>query len=135
MALCRRRLVIVIRICLLVVMITESIKFLHLLCVLGLLGLTVHCVTSKGTLQYLRIQTSLLILALLGVITGTLLVHPRHFTFHTHWIIAAYVLMISFIVSISLLFFYKKNSRWIYLLLSILLVIVIHDAVTKSTFF
>lgn len=116
-------------------MITETIKFVHLLCVLGLLGLTVHCVMAKSTLQFYRAQTSLLILAVAGMLTGTFLVHPRHFTFHTHWIIAAYVLMISFIVSIGLMFFYKKNWRWVYIFLSILLMIVIHDAVTKSTFF
>lgn len=122
-------------------MLIDLIKFIHLLITLGLLGLTFHCVTAKGTLNLKRINVTLLSLSVLAIATGTLLVYPKHFTFHTPWIQAAYVLVVGFCLCIgSMVFFNRKICvpknllRGIYLILFTLLVLVIHDAVTKTTF-
>lgn len=128
-------------------MLTNIIKFIHLLLTLGLLGSTVFCIVLIGTkkLTSSRFYQSckiILLLALLVAFTGTLLVHPRHFTFHTPWIQAAYLLIISFIISILLLMHVRKKqveiNHWPWQLaycgLVILLITIIHDAVTKTTF-
>lgn len=76
-------------------------------------------------------------------LTGTLLVPLRHYTFHTPWIQAAFVLLSVFLLLV-ILFVPRKNqsqkipsrSRWLGLgvVLGMILVVIIHDAVTKTTF-
>lgn len=136
-------------------MLTNFIKFIHLLLTLSLLGSTFFCILLIGFKKFNRprfYQSSkvILVLALLAALTGTLLVHPRHFTFHTPWIRAAYLLMTCFALSILTLMQFNKKSKtsvnglmterkyglWlvVYLFLAIMLIGVIHDAVTKTTF-
>jgi uncharacterized membrane protein SirB2 len=80
----------------------------------------------------------MLYFSLFAILTGTLLVYPKHFTFHTPWIQAAYLLVTIF--SLGILTLQKKNKiprlikLFSYLILIVILIGVIHDAVTKSTF-
>lgn len=81
----------------------------------------------------------MLFISLVALITGTLLVVPKHFTFHTPWIQAAYLLITLFGLSIFLLIKYGSRlkpilQKLIYMTLILALVCVIHDAVTKTTF-
>jgi hypothetical protein len=120
------------------------IKFFHLVFALSLLGSVIFCfgaLYTRSTLTFFsRLNKSMLILAPLAMITGSLLVYPKHFTFHTPWIQAAYALVTVFCVSIFMLSFFKNiiNKRWmlqmVYLGLIVILVLVVHDAVTKTTF-
>lgn len=80
-------------------------------------------------------------LALLALLTGTLLVYPKHFTFHTPWIQAAYLFVALFCLAIIGLIYLKKKQTsvsWVinlgYFVLVIVLMLVVHDAVTKITF-
>jgi uncharacterized membrane protein YozB (DUF420 family) len=122
-------------------MLIDLIKFIHLLITLSLLGLTFHCVTTKDTLNLKRINITLFCLGVFAILTGTLLVYPKHFTFHTPWIQAAYVLVVSFCLCVGAMIFFPQKSytrksflRGVYFILLMLLVVVIHDAVTKTTF-
>ncbi len=132
-------------------MFVSILKFIHLLFALGLLGLAICClvlISSKKSLIVSEVQINLftsinkimLGFALFAALTGTLLVYPKHFTFHTPWVIAAYLLVIVFCLLISVLLILKNKQRqhwlwwWIYTVLPILLIVMVHDAVTKSTF-
>jgi hypothetical protein len=119
------------------------IKFVHVLFALSLLGLTVYCLSltnAKYQTRLLFFNKNLLMISFFALITGSLLVYPKHFTFHTPWIQAAYLLIIIYGIMIGLFIaFSKKITRvWIwrclYLSLIAILVIIIHDAVTKHTF-
>lgn len=135
---------------------TELIKAIHLIIVMlligGMVGVTAFNIKTPQGWHKIRhtLLRALLWLLLLTAITGTLLVQPRHFTFHTHWIIAAYILVI--LCGGLLQYPYRQQRKltqgglacslrgiWlerILLLLSTLgLIIIIHDAVTKQTFF
>lgn len=131
-------------------MLIYFIKFIHILCVLGLLGTAIYNAlllspkkivmnNSAGYPAYF-LNKSMLILALLSMLTGTLLVYPKHFTFHTHWVQAAYLLLLFFgfgVVGLNWLH-KKQKSVWtkslVCLILIALLFFIIHDAVTKNTF-
>jgi len=132
-------------------MFVHFLKFLHLIITLGLLGSAMYCLILVGSKKIVtasfnqqhsiaRANKLMLVLVFLAAITGTFLVYPKHFTFHTPWIQAAYVLVILFsLILVALLFFKTKyTSRWIgqsvYLLLIVLLICIVHDAVTKTTF-
>jgi hypothetical protein len=134
-------------------MIVNTVKFLHLLCVLGLLGVTTACLLLVSSTKFsigntniykkiLRFNKYLLILITLAMLTGTTLVHPKHFTFHTPWIQAAYLFVVLFVIGISGLIGAKKvfvlqhRGLWLvmYFLLITILIAVTHDAVTKTTF-
>ena len=71
------------------------------------------------------------------MISGSLLIYPKGYTFHTHWIQAAYLLLSIFVLSIFLLKYLKyfKYLKIIYFILILLLIFIIRDAVTKTTFF
>lgn len=134
---------IIICICLLDVMLTYFIKFLHVFIALGLLGLTVVCFALAGPHnlnKILRINKILLILTPFALITGTLLVYPKQYTFHTPWIMAAYGLLGVFCSAIILALFLQEKiaKRWvwkiIYFLLLGILTMIVHDAVTKTSF-
>lgn len=117
------------------------IKFIHLLFALGLLGLVMrNAILTGPKRQEYRFEKIMLVLALCALLTGTLLVYPKNFTFHTPWIQAAYTLVSIFCLIIFGNISFKKNNlhpHWImnvsYSLLMILLVFVVHDAVTKTT--
>lgn len=80
-------------------------------------------------------------LATFTIVTGTLLIYPKHFTFHTQWIQTAYVLVLLFTLVLGMLIMLakrnEKQSRWLwfiaYLMMAVILVNLIHDAVTKTT--
>ena len=126
-------------------MLTDFLKFIHLLLTLSLLGSAVCCLIlaslQKNSLNTLTtLNRTMLWLLVFTVITGTLLVYPKHFNFHTPWIQAAYVLVFLCGTLISLLLACRKKyqGRWLwgmsYLFLLGLLVIVVHDAASKTTF-
>jgi uncharacterized membrane protein YozB (DUF420 family) len=89
-----------------------------------------------------RFNKIILIMSFFALLTGTFLIKPKHFSFHTPWIQAAYLLIIGFVLGILFLNTLSKNKtirrRWLwrlaYLFLIILLIAVVHDAVTKTTF-
>lgn len=119
------------------------IKFVHILLALGLLGVTSYCLTltsSKHRTHLLFFNKYLLIISFFALLTGSLLVYPKHFTFHTPWIQAAYLLLITYGITLGLSIICSKKiaQAWIwrclYLTLIAILVIIIHDAVTKHTF-
>lgn len=123
-------------------MLVNFLKFIHVLLALGLLGSVCYClITLRANPTIVRLNNYFLWLLLPVVITGTLLVYPSHFTFHTPWIQAAYFLVLIFFVVMSALILLRakiQSKMWwqvIYLGLMILLMVVVHDAVTKSTFF
>lgn len=138
--------------CLLVIILLVNLtKFIHLLCVLGLLSCVLFCMRLIGsgisdtTLHNLnRLNTFILQLSLVAMLSGTLLVYPKHFTFHTPWIQAAYLFLILFCCGIFLLKISLKKIKItrgkqygctaIYFLLFTILIFITHDAVTKTTF-
>jgi hypothetical protein len=115
-------------------MLVNIIKFFHILCVLSLLGGTFLCAFSN------RFKKALIIISFFAILTGTFLVYPKHFTFHTPWIKAAYVLSFLFIMGmifISWLDKKNKSKKLIYffsIFSMIILFFIIHDAVNKNTF-
>lgn len=132
-------------------MLIHFLKFFHVLITVGLLGSALYClilIFSKKAApahcvqhdQVTCMNKIMLLLLVLAMLTGTFLVYPKQFTFHTHWIQAAYFLSLLCIFGISLLILFKKKikmrSVWMfsYLVLIVILIGIIHDAVTKSTF-
>lgn len=118
------------------------LKFFHVILALSLFGLLFYSIKTIGTKKFSSqfFHRGTVGLVFLSLITGTLLIYPKHFTFHTPWINAAYLLVFIFLVGI---FFLKKLQQKIipriilqigYLSLFILLMVVVHDAVTKTTF-
>jgi len=109
------------------------LKFSHLVFILSLLGTTLYSVVSP------KVKNTALIFWLSGlsILTGTLLVHPKHWTFHTEWIKAAYLFIFIFLLGIVAQHFIKlKNpalSRVFAIFLIIILCLVVRDAVTKTT--
>jgi hypothetical protein len=121
------------------------IKFIHIISALSLLGITMYClvfIIKTKTIPLPLIHKRLLYISLLAMLTGTLLIYPKHFSFATPWIQAAYILVICYASIIALfnryrdafLFKYQGIISISYLMLIVLLIVVIHDAVTKSTF-
>jgi hypothetical protein len=121
------------------------IKFIHLIFALSLFGMTLYsfiCVSKNKIATSSFIYKLILYISLLALLTGTLLVYPKHFTFHTPWIQAAYILVLCYACIVGLchryqhsfLFKYNGVLFFTYFLLIVLLVLVIHDAVTKTTF-
>ena len=138
--------VIIICVCLLALMLFIAfVKCIHLLLTLGLLGSTIVCLILAGSNKIpadfiTRLNRTMLWLAAFAVLTGTLLIYPKHFTFHTPWIQAAYLLVFVFGTAVSLLVYWRNQltSRWgwivSYVILSGTLIAIVHDAVTKTTF-
>jgi hypothetical protein len=125
----------------------DVLKFIHLLITLSLLGSTFFCLIlvsfpthPEQTILIKRFNRIILWLLSFAIVTGTLLIYPKHFTFHTPWIKAAYVFVFlcGGLLSMLMVFRKKYSLRWFslmsYLLLIILLIAIIHDAVTKTTF-
>ncbi len=129
----------------------QIIKFSHILLTIALLGSIFFClallVSKKFALTNLshqnrivRLNKIILLLAFFAMLTGTFLVYPKHFTFRTPWIQAAYFFSLLFGIFVSFLIFFRNKikRRWywlsVYLFLSVILLGIIHDAVTKTTF-
>lgn len=132
-------------------MLVNVLKFIHLLLTLSLLGSSLFCLILISFRKSApahppqndminRVNRTMLWLLAFSLITGTLLVYPKHFTFHTPWIQAAYLLVFLVGLLVSGLIFLRKKNQWawvsrgIYLILIVLLIGVIHDAVSKTTF-
>jgi hypothetical protein len=124
------------------------LKFLHVLFFLGIFGITIYCAvlvfSKKIALTHsnnilTRLSKLLLLLCFLALLTGTFLVYPTHFTFHTPWIQAAYLFTLLFSLIIIIVFLLRKKPLprkfmlVIYLVLVLILTGIIHDAVTKTT--
>lgn len=125
-------------------MLINVLKCIHLLLTLSLLGSTFFClilISLKNRSEIItRLNRIILWLLILTLLTGTLLIYPKHFTFHTPWIKAAYLLVFLSGTLLSLLIILRKKrvSNWYmgigYFLLILMLIGIIHDAVTKTTF-
>lgn len=116
------------------------LKFLHVLIALSLLGSTFYCIAfARPKSAYtIRINNILLLFVFLALLTGTLLIYPKHFTFQTPWIMAAYLLLLVFSSGLLLLnkikFKIQSVNKLIYIFLFFVLILITHDAVTKTTF-
>lgn len=112
-------------------MLTAFLKFFHVLIALSLIGLTGYSIGNSKHAQNL----ALLVLCLLAIITGTFLVIPKGYHFHTDWIRAAYFLGLLFCGGILMVW---NRGKWVragaFIFLFAVLIIITHDAVTKSTF-
>lgn len=124
-------------------MLIHVLKFIHLIATLGLLGLAIACLSlvASGKFDLItRLNKIILALVAFAVLTGTFLVIPKHFTFHTPWIQAAYFFCVIFFLGVLILILAQqyRNQRWLwylsYVLLIGILIGIVHDAVTKSTF-
>lgn len=125
-------------------MVIHLIKFIHLLCTLGLLGSISYClvvtVRFKTVKHEVYLYKLMLLFGFFAALTGTLLIYPSHFSFHTPWIEAAYLFGLSFALGIIFLMLTRHHptvSRFrplIYGVLGVILICIAHDAVTKSTF-
>ena len=125
-------------------MLIHLIKFVHLLFGLSLIATTVICLIHTFSPKFdssawmIRANKLMLVLGLFAMISGTFLVYPKHYTFHTEWIQAAYILLLAVGLIISaLIYFNKKRQRtWsiAYLVILITLSCIIHDAVRKTAF-
>lgn len=134
-------------------MLIHIIKFLHMLFTLGLFTAAIYCIalvssrkfSQPNSLQHrkiARLNRLMLWLLLFAILTGTALIYPKHFTFQTPWIDAAYVYAL--VASISLLLLKKshlnftstRRELWLlaYFILLALLIVVIRDAVTKTSY-
>ena len=109
-----------------------------MLCALSILSLTGYCFAQSQSLRLKGINQTLLWVTSLTMSTGALLVHPKHFSFHTPWIQAAILLSSTYLVGLFLLILYPPKKRGglmaAYLLLWTLMVLITHDAVNKTTF-
>lgn len=123
-------------------MLVNVTKFIHLIATLGLLGLAISCVALVGSKRFdliTRYNKIMLALTCFAILTGTLLIYPKGFTYHTPWIQAAYIFSTIFCLGLLLLIYlHKYQQRWLwclsYLLLIIILIGIVHDAVLKTTF-
>lgn len=100
-------------------------------------GITQKIIEPQKNNLFSILQKTGISIGVLAGVTGSLLIYPKHYTLHTHWIIAAYLLLASFILLI--LYSHKIRSRtaWVgFCTLSLLILItIVHDAVLKQTFF
>lgn len=122
-------------------MIIYLLKFIHVIAALSILGLSIICfilIDKKNLITFAN--KIILSFTVFAILTGTFLIYPKNFTFHTPWIQAAYLLT-TIIACVMLWFIYFKNhlkDRWlgriVYFVLILILIFVVHDAVTKTTF-
>lgn len=106
---------------------------------LSLLSLIIYCLITPKMIKPLN--RFILIIMPLAIITGTLLVYLKHYTFHIAWIKAAYLFSFLIMVIIGCMIIFKEKLKkrlfWktTYLIVLIMLVLIAHDAVRKMTFF
>lgn len=121
-------------------MIVSLLKTFHLFCTLGLLALTAFSSVKSFTAAPNNTQrdTLSLILIPLAYVTGVFLIYPKGYTFQTQWIIAALTAVpLAFVLLLAKRLWLKGKvaQRIIDPVILVLLILVVHDAVTKSTFF
>lgn len=122
------------------------VKFVHVVTAAGLLGaiMIVFFHGAKGESNAIparfSLKNALILATVLAGMTGLLLVSPKHFTFHTPWIQVA-IAGVLVLCSLLIVFFpispgnHRHRTRLLCLVMIALIVVIIHDAVTKSTFF
>lgn len=134
-------------------MLIYLLKFLHVLIALSLIGLAVYCIVLTSSRKYaianvhhhnkiLRAHRAMLLIIVFALVSGTLMVYPRNFNFHTPWIRAAYLFSAIVIAGMLTMTFLKKKfstpkrSVWLvfYFVLLVILMTIVHDAMTKTTF-
>jgi len=121
-------------------LLVQIIKFVHVLTAVSLLAVVfIACFKTKHAIFSPVISAFLPCGLVLSGITGCLLVYPKHFDFHTPWIqVALLATGISLLPACLVFYPSGRGSRWIRLVSCLLLVfilpIIVHDAVTKSTF-
>ena len=125
-------------------MLIEVLKFLHILCALTLFGIILfnlaHQLTvKKNTLSISTDYLSLLIIVLLFG-TASFLVIPKGYTFATPWINMAFTLLTLITLQVCLSLYVKIKKPHLrnmltlnYGIIIIMLIMIIHDAVTKHT--
>jgi cytosine/uracil/thiamine/allantoin permease len=135
-------------------MLINFIKCIHVILALSLLGILIYCLFVAGSKKFAlassyqhnnirRLNRVMMWASLFALVSGALLVHPGNFDFHTPWIQVAFSGTVIFAAVIGVMNFLKKkfsfSQRWVWLVtysaLILILVIVIRDAVTKSTLF
>lgn len=123
-------------------MLINFLKFIHVLFALGIISLTAVGLFSKESVLIFRLNLFLFFLGLMSLITGSVLVYPKNFTFHTPWIEAAFLLVSLFsAIILALIVFKRKISHFpewtlklTYFSLLGILLLVVHDAVSKSSY-
>lgn len=125
-------------------MIIEILKFLHLLFALTLFGLVLFNFSTqlssrKMSLSYKTDYFSLVVVLLL-FITASFLVVPKGYTFATPWINTAFTLLTVITIQLFLSVYFKKKKSMLkkfllanYGIMIIILIMIVHDAVTKHT--
>ncbi|MHA7840400.1 MAG: hypothetical protein ACX932_00820 [Gammaproteobacteria bacterium] len=129
-------------------MFVTFIKFIHLVCALSSVGLVafgwqITQISHQPRHEKDKTTTNPIIILggaiLLAAITGCLLVYPKGYTFHTAWIRAALLLVgVALIILINIYYLHHKKifsllQKVFYSFLLIVLVMIIHDAVQKTT--
>ena len=106
-----------------------------------MIGMAGYCFVYRSDTHLLkRFNKFLLLLAPMAMLTGSLLVYPKHFTFHTPWIQAALLCSSLFMMIVLFLIIFQNKIRskfaisMIYVLLFAILLIIAYDTVTKNTF-
>ena len=116
------------------------LRFVHLLVAMGLFG----TVIAGWLVPVRQLKKRLLATGMVAALTGTLLIQPGHYTLHTPWIQAAYLLLGIFLLLVFVCApdtaHQKKSVRyfvWRALgpVLVLILAGIVHDAVMKSTLF
>ncbi len=129
-------------------LLVQLIKCIHLLLTLSIVGAIFYSFVAvfsprfetKRRAMVIRLNKGLVGLIFFAGLTGALLIYPRHFSLQTPWIQAAFLLVsVCWVVLLGLLAIrHKTYYRWVcgfvYVLLILILIGVIHDAVTKTTF-
>ncbi|MBB71599.1 MAG: hypothetical protein CMF50_04320 [Legionellales bacterium] len=121
------------------------IKFLHMLCIFGIIGIVSGRLFLAqrrfAELDHIagRLDWTLIALLVFGGITGSLMVLPKGYQFTTPWIMAAFIFVgLAIILAAFALKTNKKPSKWLsniaYGMLLVIIVSIIHDAVTRQTF-
>lgn len=125
-------------------MLIDILKFLHILCALTLFGLVLFnlislLITPKKMLSIHTDYFSVIVMIILFV-TASFLVIPKGYTFATPWINIAFTFLTLIMIQMCLSIYLKIKKNHLKKLLTlnygvmvIILMMIIHDAVSKHT--
>jgi uncharacterized membrane protein YozB (DUF420 family) len=133
-------------------MLINFIKCLHVILALSLLGTLIYSLFVVSSKKFAlasswqhhnirRLNRIMMWVSLFALVSGILLVYPSKFNFHTPWIQVAFAGTVLFAGVIGVMNYLKKkfifSQRWVWLVtyaaLILILMLVIRDAVTRST--
>lgn len=125
-------------------MLIDSLKFLHILCALTLFGCVLfNFVTSfiaPKKMLSVNIDYLSLVIIIVLFITASFLVIPKGYTFATPWINVAFTFLTIVMIQMCIVIYLKVKKNCLknlltlnYGIMLIILVMIIHDAVTKHT--